>query len=160
MKDNFAQIVGYTDKLELVRAVLTYPLINWTSQFFSRTRDGKAELYFVGYCRAVIKQRGDELSKEEVSNFDQKLLRYELNAYDLLNMWREYIDLHDIVVERYPDFKTFRYDKILRKLERQKMGKSVEHLKKHQQSQLSDDELESRYMKMVELFEFIKQQHP
>ncbi|MCL2084470.1 MAG: hypothetical protein FWH06_04330, partial [Oscillospiraceae bacterium] len=49
----------------------------------------------------------------------------------------------------------WRYKIIQRKYERSGAGKSVEHLKRHQQDQLEEAELNSRYMELKRLFESI-----
>ncbi|MDR2572209.1 MAG: hypothetical protein LBD23_18190 [Oscillospiraceae bacterium] len=97
------KLSGYKDKLDLVRALLTYPFINWTSQFFTRTRDGELTLYFVNYCRSVINYRADELTDKEIADFDRVLIHYELSAYDRLNLWHDYI----ILFERYRKEKDY-----------------------------------------------------
>jgi len=51
-----------------------------------------------------------------------------------------------------------RYKVICKKLRRAEEGKGTEHLKRHQQHQLSEEELNSRYDEMRILFEFLRWQ--
>lgn len=188
--DNLSQIIGYTDKLSMLRALLSYPIINWVSQFFSRTRSAETKLYFVEYCRDIIKQNRDKISEDEYAEYDQALIHYELSAYDRLNLWDEYIILFEKTLEeksytmKYsasrddPVFNSYvlrqdrnckyvhflytsdrRYNIIRRKQKRMEDGKTVEHLKRHQQDRLSEEELSARYAEMARLFEYIKRQH-
>ncbi|MDR1668339.1 MAG: hypothetical protein LBR76_00085 [Oscillospiraceae bacterium] len=92
----FDQLDTPLDRLNTLRALLSYPLINWVSQFFSRTRDGQTELYFVQYCRAIIEENEGELGEEELEFFDKVLIGYQLGAYDRLNWWQEYVDFFNL----------------------------------------------------------------
>ncbi len=83
------------DRLNTLRALMTYPMINWVSQFFSRTRDGGTQLYFVRYCREIIEEYDAEISAEEREAFDRELIHYELSAYDRLNWWQEYVNFFE-----------------------------------------------------------------
>lgn len=49
---------------------------------------------------------------------------------------------------------------IERKLHRQQEGKNVEHLKRHQKSQLSTAEQDARFAEMAQLFEYMKKTAP
>lgn len=93
----YAQILGYTDNLNMLRVLLSYPMINWVGQFFSRTRDGDTELFFVDNCREIIRQNMDRVSADEYARFDKELINYELSAYDRLNLWQDYIRLFEEV---------------------------------------------------------------
>jgi hypothetical protein len=159
----YAEIVGYKDKLEMLRAVLSYPIINWVTQFFSRTRCADVQLGFIECCREIIESRRDELSDEEYEDFDGKLVSYELHAYDRLNLFADYVHVFRETQSEKPYAVKFlserRYDIIHRKWEKYESGMNIEHLKKHHQDRLTDEELASRFEEMKRLFEFIKQRH-
>lgn len=157
--DQFTQITGYSDKLAMLRSLLTYPMINWVSQFFSRTRSGDAELYFVDYCRGVILQNMDKISGDEFLKYDRVLIYYELSAYDRLNLWHDYIRLYEDTLSKgihSLDALKPRYEIICRKQKRADEEKTVEHLRRHQQKALTEDELNTRYAELGRLFEYIK----
>ena len=159
--DEFTQIIGYTDKLQLLRALLSYPYINWVSQFFSRTRNAETELYFVDYCREIITYHRGEISEKEYRGYDHALIRYELSAYDRLNRWEEYIAFYEQAVSegRLQSYSWDRYPIICRKQKRLEAEKNVEHLKRHQQSGWTDEELDKRYAEMERLFEYMKRRY-
>jgi len=91
----FSQLVEADDRLNLIKTLLSYPLINWTSQFFSRTRNAEMLLNFVDYCRIILRQNTDKISNEELVDFDKILIGYELSAYDRLNDFENYIALFE-----------------------------------------------------------------
>lgn len=157
----YSQIIGYTDNLKTLRALLNYPLIGWVSQYFSRTRSAEAKLGFAELCREIITYHRQEISDEEYERYDRVLLGYELSAYDRLNRWRDYIALYEQAVSagRLRAYSWDRYPISCRKQARAEAGKSVEHLKRHQQSRLSEKELLERHDEMDRLFEFIKHRH-
>jgi hypothetical protein len=154
----FSAITEHSDNLAVMRRLLTYPLIGWTSQYFSRVRDPEAELLFVKVCRGIMAFHSNEITEKEYWEYDRVLLGYELSAYDHLNMWADYILLYEQAVNdgRYQSQSWDRYPIICRKQKRLEAGKGVEHLKRHQQSQLTDEELADRYAEMLRLFLFIK----
>lgn len=159
--DVYAQIIGYTDNLKALRALLNYPLIGWVSQYFSRTRNAETELRFVEFCRTLMMHQRGEISDEEYRRYDRALLGYELSAYDRLNWWVDYIALYERAVSegRLRSYSWDRYPIICRKQARAEAGKSVEHLKRHQQGSLSEEELLERHDEMKRLLEYIARRH-
>jgi hypothetical protein len=177
-------IIGYTDKLKMLRALMKYPLSDWVRRYFDRTRSFETQLYFVEYCRGVIRYHRAEIGDEEYAEFDIWLIRYELDAYDRLNMWGEYIWLFEKTLRETCYFDIYgaerndptlnsyimgqsgcykhvhflyacdnRYRVIQRKHERSGDDKKVAHLKRHQQDQLSKEEVNVRHEELKRLFE-------
>jgi len=85
------------DYLGAVRAILSYPLINFVGQYFGRTRDGEAQLHFVSLCRDVINSNIEKLTASEAEEYQKIFLYNELAAYDRLNEFHNYIALFDYV---------------------------------------------------------------
>lgn len=84
-------LVEGLDYLQAVRLLLSYPLVNFVSQCFGRTRDGEALLRFVSICRWVLDANAGELGADEAEFFDRYLICCELGAYDRLNEFYNYI---------------------------------------------------------------------
>jgi len=106
------------DRLKAVRAILSYPLINWVSQYFSRTRDADGELMFVSFCNEVLNAEKGKLMNREWEQCDRALIHYELSAYDRLNEFDKYIELFNACRRDKPYTITYsknRNDEIINK---------------------------------------------
>jgi hypothetical protein len=199
----YSRLAGYTDNLAALRFLMSYPITNWVSQYFTRTRSQEAQLRYVEYCRAIFEQSVDKIEphkpdpfhfgaarKSEYERFDRTLLGHEFCAYDRLNRWHDYICLFEKTLRekhyidtflaysddpvfssyiRRSDWKykyvhfLYKYDRryriICRKQKLLLSGKGVEHLKRHQQDRLSNDELDVRCDEMERLFKYITERY-
>lgn len=151
------EVLSGRDPLQIVRALLSYPYINFVSQYFSRVREYQGCLQFVDLCYDIINSRKDQLSRKEYEELDRVLVSYRLASLDGMNEWVRYIELYEDIEHKVSyQLPYWRYEIIKRKLTRHQLGKSTEHLKRHQQERLTDEELDSRYAEMVAVFERIK----
>lgn len=141
------------DPLKAMEILLSYPLVNFTSQYFRRTREYDMGLQFVDRCQQIISANKASISYEKIEEWKQYLITLKLTLLDFSNDWEAYIDIYKKDLTK-PVHSTIakRYEIICRKLERKKAGKSVEHLKRHQKESLTLSEQERRYAEMMALF--------
>lgn len=174
--------VSNSNALKAVKALLSYPLNNWVSQYFVRTRSYRSELDFISKCYHILECNKDSITRNEYEAFDRYLIGLKLSALDKLNRWNDYIAFYDYIlknkayVTKYSKFKDDqninafvlyedldykyvhflygfrRYDIIKRKLKRKTSGKSTNHLKKHQQDKLAEEEYQKRLDEMYHCF--------
>ncbi len=191
----FNSIYSNADKFQVVDKLLSYPMINFINQFFSRTRNYWLCLNFVDICREIIEHYKSigYVSSKRYEELDRIQIGYELNSYDHLNLWDLYIQMYEELknkkyINKYPvtnqylsenqdflknvlykDDQFFyvhflytykkRYEIICRKQQKLDAGKNVKHLMRHQQEQLSEQELNDRYNEMVSFLKFMKNRH-
>lgn len=190
--EKFQFLDPYSDKLQLINKLLSYPMINFVSQFFTRTRNYWLFLDFTENCKKIINYYNDQnkISQERYEELDRILIGYELASYDYLNLWNLYIQMYnELKNKRYIDKYSIknqylaededfvksilykdecyyyvhflysykeRYEIIYRKQQKLDAGKNIEHLKRHQQEQLSENELTERYNEMVSFLQHIQ----
>lgn len=150
-------------------------------EVFLKTRSYSLGLEFFDICYQEINQNRGKIEEWLFDRYREYLITLRLHMLDGLNMWQEYIDFSDWVIEiiklpyRFniisePDEKykytdeygehihflyreKTKYDITLRKLQKQAAGKNVEHLKKHQADELSDEDIQNRYLTVLQFFE-------
>lgn len=174
--------VSNSNALKTVKVLLSYPLNNWVSQYFVRTRSYHSELEFITKSYHILECNRDSITSKEYEAFDRYLIGLKLSALDNLNRWNDYIAFYDYVrnnkayvtkyskFKDYPDINAFvlyedlnykyvhflygfrRYDIIKRKLKRHTSGKTTNHLKKHQQDKLAEVEYQKRLDEMYYCF--------
>ena len=165
----------YQDPFTTVKMILSYPLWDYVSEFFTYIRNYEDGLDFVDYCYNVLEINRDKLTDKEFEHFDRTLIGLKLSMLDYLNRWGEYISYYEnllsennylltyaksrndaefnkyVVYEdnsyKYVHFLyvgSYRYKIIKRKFTKWLQGKNVEHLKRHQQDRLSENEIQER----------------
>ncbi|MCD7947291.1 MAG: hypothetical protein LUG13_03200 [Oscillospiraceae bacterium] len=97
----FESALRAKNELTAVRLLLSYPLVNWVSQYFSRTRAADRQLDFINLCRSIIDRHREKLADAEYEHFDRYLLLSKLAAFDRLNLFYEYIKLFEYIREHY-----------------------------------------------------------
>lgn len=170
------------NRFDLVISVLDTSLGLLFGEVFKSTRYYNLGLDFYYICQEEIQKHKEEIEPWKYNSYQEELISLKLEMLDCLNEWDEYISFtHEIldtifienrlnffisdVDERYIirskngkrkihflcKYET-RYDIIRRKIFRRNAGKSVGHLKKHQQSELTYEEIERRYKTVVDFF--------
>jgi len=154
--ERFIQPEKWSDPLADLRRLLSYPFINFVSQYFTRTREFEAGLDFVECCYDIMWQHSEEITKSEAVFWDRYLTGLRLALYDSLNMWPEYIDGYADMISRYPDLDTpLRRDRlhiIERKQEKYSTGKKIDGQLRYQAYELAPEERERRQREMMVLF--------
>ncbi len=139
-----------------LRELLSYPKINFVSQYFTRTRTFEAGLDFVNFCYDIMWQYSHEISINEAAFWDRYLTGLRLVLYDRLNLWPEYIDAYADMLARYPDMdvavRRQRLEIITRKLEKHGAGGKIGNMLRQQAHELAPGEREQRYQEMMRLF--------
>jgi hypothetical protein len=140
----------------MLRELLSYPKINFVSQYFVRVRDYEAGLDFVDFCYDVMCQHSHEIAKDEAVFWDRYLTGLRLALYDYLNLWPEYIDAYADMMARYPDMdvavRRQRLEIITRKREKHGAGGKIGNILRQQAHELAPGEREQRYQEMMRLF--------
>lgn len=170
------------NRYDLVLSVLDTSLGLLFLEVFKNTRYYDLGLEFYYICQEEIQKHKDQIEPWKYDSYQEELISLKLEMLDCLNEWEEYISFtHEIldtvfienrlnfflknVDERYIikdkngrrkihflcKYEN-RYDIIRRKIFRRNAGKSVEHLKKHQQSELTYEEIERRYKTVIDFF--------
>lgn len=93
--DKISSLSKSQKHLQAVQLMLSYPMCNWVSQYFGRTRDANAELHFIAFCRDILLRDKEKLKRADWAIYDQRLINYELSAYDQLNEFDCYISLFE-----------------------------------------------------------------
>lgn len=182
--------------LQAMRLLMSYPYINFVSQFFSRTREYELGLDFVDICRDLLDKYAADIPLTEAQRIEKDITFLELSFYDALNLWQKYLDFFEYIFlekrtpsyivtyapnpsqnarERFGRYLLGHDNKglqvhelylcehrraiIKRKLIKQEFGKNVEHLKRHQKEQLSNEEYLKRLQEMQNLFEWMKKNY-
>lgn len=182
--------------LQAMRLLMSYPFVNFVSQFFSRTREYELGLDFVDICRDLLDKHAADIPLIEAQRIEKDITFLELSFYDDLNLWQKYLDFFEYIFlkKRTPSYiatyapnpsqnaqerfgryllyhdneglkvhELYLFERrralIKRKLIKQEFGKNVEHLKRHQKEQLSNDEYLKRLQEMQNLFEWMKKNY-
>jgi len=132
------------DYLGFLRMIMSYPLVNFAGQYFTRHRNAEEQLQFVALCRSIIGCNKEQLSASEIKAYENYLICSELVAYDRLNEFEHYIKLYEYAkdtkaCEHLPDG---RYQVVLRKKAKQDLGKLPKTMLRHQRDSLSEAQLD------------------
>lgn len=146
----------WSNPIGALRELLSYPKINFVSQYFTRTRNFEAGLDFVDFCYDAMWQYSQEITTTEAAFWDRYLTGLRLALYDRLNLWSEYIDAYADMVNRYPDMdvpvRRQRLEIIIRKREKHAAGGKLGNILRHQAHELEPGEQQKRYLEMMRLF--------
>lgn len=144
---------GSEASLNAMAILLSYPMANFTSQYFIRTRDYDKGLQFVNKCQYIISTNKTSISCENLEKWELYLLTLKLALLDYSNDWEAYVELYnkEPTLSSHPAIAK-RHGIICRKLARKRAGKPIEHLKRHQKERLTLSEQERRYAEMLALF--------
>lgn len=150
-------LTQYKDPFPAMKVLLSYPLCNWVNEYFNYTRDFESGLYYISYCRSIIEANREQISPSEYAKWDRYLITLKLNMLDHLNLWEEYIEYYDSLIDSKPyiSYLAVRYEIIKRKLNRKSMGKNTEHLKRHQAYMLNEEEMKARYDAIINKLNFL-----
>jgi len=172
--------VNKKTRFEAVLAVLDSSLFVLFDELFTRGRYFDLGAEFVEICMQEVNGHRYEIESWRYERFLAKLYRLKLKMLDYKNEWGKYLSFTQWVLEnfkapyslnlvypiepryvyedngeKYVHFlyqDTPRYEIIRKKLEKQLAGKNVEHLKRHQQSELTDEYIASRMDSIVKFF--------
>lgn len=168
------------DKFPVVIDALDHYLVLFKAVFV-RARYFELGLTFYDICLQEIEANRDKIEDWKYDRYQEYLIDLKLEMLDYLNEWDEYIAFSNWVIENvkmpytfnrpeYIDKRYFynndsdgeqihfllrqsdRYEIITRKIERRKCGKSIDHLKRHQQVELTYDQIEYRYNMVLQFF--------
>lgn len=89
----------HKDPFPVMKALLSYPLWNWTSQYFLYTREYEKGLDFIEHAYSIIYANGHRVSPSEYEKWDSKLIIKKLVLLDYMNSWDEYIEYFDEVFD-------------------------------------------------------------
>lgn len=154
-------LIQYKDPFPVMKALLSYPLCNWVNEYFNYTRDYESGLNYVRYCRDIIEVNKEQISPSEGEKWDMYLITLKLNMLDRLNLWQEYIEYFDSLIDKktYLYYLSARYEIIKRKLNRKNIGKKTDHLKRHQSYMLTEEEMKLRYEAIINKLNFLINRH-
>ncbi len=97
-------IAQQNDPLPGLRLLLSYPLSNWTAEYFLRSREYDRGLEFVDFARAVLARNAGRIPALESEVYDRKLITMNLVLLDYLNRWNSYIEYFDQALTSKPYF--------------------------------------------------------
>ncbi len=83
--------------LQTMRLLMSYPYINFVSQFFSRTREYELGLDFVDICRDLLDKYATDIPVVEAQRIEKDITFMELSFYDSLNLWQKYLDFFEYI---------------------------------------------------------------
>lgn len=131
---------------DIVRTLLTPPLLNDIIDLFLYTRSYQEGLDFLEQCYSVLEQAPDKEQSTKAFVYDT-IITLRLVLYDKLNMWDRYIKEYEAFTPMMASTikDADRYHTIHKKLNMIYRGKNVEPMKCHQRYELTDDELQKRY---------------
>jgi len=167
-------------RYEAVMTVFEKGLFSLFESIFIKTRSFDMGMEFFNICWEELHDHKSEMGGIFFRRYISYLIELRLKMLDYQNRWQDYINYTHEVIENYPfpqelnenpfardlfyietptgrkqhflSWNQDRYDKTTRKIQRQEAGKSVEHLKRHQQAELSAEEIERRYKTIVYFF--------
>lgn len=185
------QIKTSKDPFLCVKILLSTSLWSFVQEYYAYLCVITQVMDFINYSVSVLDNNADRLSDTERRRYFIQLSTFTLFLLDRLNLWDEYINFFEKLLEKKDCFLKYnlplkisvdpvyiisendcvinvhflyfidkRYKITKSKLVKQSQWKSVEHLKRHQKSRLSQNEIDRRYKIIIDrLFAILKDEY-
>lgn len=86
----------------VLRLLLSYPLCNWTAEYYLRSREYETGLEFIRFARKILDANVGRIPALELEIYDRKLITMNLVLLDYLNRWNSYIEYFDSTLASKP----------------------------------------------------------
>lgn len=161
LDDPILQYIRGEDFVSMMRAVFKDKLFLPIAEVYRYTRTYEQGLSVAAYLIEALNECIDQVTAAEWNEWMACFLYLHLNMLDYLNLWDDYIACFDQIRcamsegqldERYMHFfSSSRYEIIQRKLYKKKQGYKLGNLLRHQQNQLSKEEIDYRFERVLQL---------
>ena len=169
VEDKFPVIINVLDKYT-----------NLLESVFVSTRNYNLGLRFYDLCQHIIEDNLDKITFEKFQAYEKFLISLKLDMLDCLDDWNKYGEffnwalecvkipvIYEKIEKRHEKYvyydssgphihflylHSYRYEIILKKLERQQCGKSTKNMRHRQQDELSPEDIEERIERCIKFF--------
>lgn len=161
LADPISQYIRSEDFVPMMRAVFQKKLFYPIAEVYRYTRTYEQGLSVAEYLIETLNKCIHQVSTDEWNEWMMSFLCLQLNMLDYLNRWEDYIACFDQVKQAMADgqldvyysylLSSNRYKIIQRKLDKKKCGYKLGNLLRHQQNQLSKEEVDYRFDRALQL---------
>jgi len=159
--DPIFQCVHGKDFVSMMRAILKAKLFFPIAEVYRYTRTYELGLSMADYLIETLNDCSQQTTTDERNNWMAHFLVLRLTMLDYLNQWQEYIICFDQVTKALETgqldvyysylFSANRYAVIQRKLDKKNHGYKLGNLLRHQQDQLTQEEIDYRFNRVIRL---------
>lgn len=161
LADPIIQYICGENFVSMMRAVFKAKLFHPIAEVYRYTRTYEQGLSVAGYLIETLNECIYQVTAAEWNEWMMCFLSLQLNMLDYLNQWEDYIACFDQVRQAMADgqldvrYKYFlsskRYEIIQRKLDKKNQGYKLGGLLRHQQNQLTKEEIDYRFDRVLQL---------
>ncbi len=161
LADPLRQYIQDNDFVAMLRLIFSAKLFHPIVDTYRYTRTYEQGLATAEYLMDTLAEHVLEITAAEWHNWMAHFLFLQLQMLDYLNQWEHYVACYDQFkqairsgqIDAQYDYLLFayRYETIKRKLQKKKDGKKLGNLLRHQQGQLSQEEIDYRFQRVMEL---------
>lgn len=161
LADPIVQYIQSKDFVSMMRVIFRAKIFMPIVEVYRYTRTYEQGLSVAGYLIETLNEHIHQVTTEEWNKWMVYFLHLQLKMLDYLNRWEDYIACFDQVKQAMTNgqldasydylFLTNRYEIILRKLDKKKHGQKLGGLLRHQQSQLTKEEVDYRFDRALHL---------
>lgn len=161
LADPILQYIRSEDFVSMMRTIFQRKLFHPIAEVYRYTRTYEQGLSVAEYLIETLNKCIHQVTTDEWSKWMASFLHLQLNMFDYLNRWEDYTACFEQVRQAMADgqldahysylFSSNRYEIIQRKLNRKKHGYKLGGLLRHQQSQLSEEEIDDRFDRALQL---------
>ncbi len=164
LDDPVLQYICGKDFVSMMRTVFKAKLFHPIAEVYRYTRTYEQGLSVAGYLMDALNECIHQVTAAEWNEWMMCFLSLQLNMLDYLNRWEDYIACFDQVRQAMADgqldmrykhfFSSSRYVIIQRKLDKKNHGYKLGGLLRHQQNQLSKEEIDYRFDRVLQLLKY------
>lgn len=159
LDNSLLQFIQSEDFVSMIRAVFAAKLFHPIVDIYQYTRTYEQGLATAEYLMNHLEKHANRITYGEWNEWMVHFLYLQLQMLDYSNQWEEYVACYTQVLQAFADgqldehysylLKTYRYEIILRKLQKKQQGRKLGNLLRHQQNRLSKEEIDSRFERVV-----------
>lgn len=157
------QYIQDNDFVAMLRLIFAAKLFHPIVDTYRYTRTYEQGLVMAEYLMDTLMDYVHQITREEWNEWMVHFLYLQLNMLDYLNQWENYIACYDQAKQAFRSgqldakyeylFFTYRYEIIKRKLQKKQQDRKLGNLLRHQQNQLSEEEISYRFERVMELLD-------
>lgn len=161
LADPILQYIRSEDFVSMMRTIFQRKLFHPIAEVYRYTRTYEQGLSVAEYLIETQNKCIHQVTTDEWSRWMVNFLFLQLNMLDYLNRWEDYIVCFDQVKQAMANgqldtsysylLSPNRYKIIQRKLDKKKCGYKLGNLLRHQQNQLSKEEIDYRFDRALQL---------
>lgn len=163
LTDPLRQYIQDNDFVATLRLIFAAKLFIPIVDTYRYTRTYEQGLATAEYLMDALTDHVLQITAAEWHNWMAHFFYLQLQMLDYLNQWEHYVACYDQVKQAFRSgqldakyeylFSNYRYEIIKKKLQKKQQGRKLGNLLRHQQNQLSEEEISYRFEHVMELLD-------